>query len=516
MPYAPEDDEVPNPLREGLRVESTPEPCVVVVFGGSGDLAHRKLLPALYNLALGAQLPGAFAVVGVSKSEFTDAEYRAEMREAVGKFSRVKPVQEDLWADFAAGLRYCVGSFDDPGTFEKLKTVLDELDQARATRKNRLFYLATPPSAFPVILRRLKAAGLFNPVGEGPFTRVVIEKPFGHDLASARALNKLVLEVCDERQVFRIDHYLGKETVQNLLVFRFGNSIFEPIWNRKYVSHVQITAVEELGIEQRGKYYEEAGVLRDMIQNHVLQLLCLTAMEPPVAFDADAVRDEKLKVLRALVLMQGQEQVHERVVVGQYRAGSVFGADVAGYQEEQDVAPGSKTPTFVAMKLLINSWRWDGVPFYLRSGKRMPKRATEIAVHFAELPHSLFGSGATQPNVLVIRVQPEEGITLRFSAKVPGERYRPRTVNMDFRYGTAFGSSSPEAYERLLLDALRGDQTLFTRKDEVEAAWKLVDPILRVVEAPDARAPLPYVAGSWGPPQSDRLLDRDGRQWRRP
>jgi glucose-6-phosphate 1-dehydrogenase len=516
LPYTQEDDEVQNPLRVGLRAETSPEPCAMVVFGGSGDLAHRKLLPALYNLALGAHLPGAFAVVGVSKSEYTDQEFRAEMREAVGKFSRIKPVQEEAWADFAAGLRYCAGSFDDPGTFEKLKAVLDELDQTRATRGNRLFYLATPPSTFPVILKNLKTAGLINKVGEGPFTRVVIEKPFGHDLHSARALNKLVLEVCDERQVFRIDHYLGKETVQNLLVFRFGNSIFEPIWNRKYVSHVQITAGEELGIEQRGRYYEEAGILRDMIQNHVLQLLCLTAMEPPVAFDADAVRDEKVKVLRALVLMQGPEEVSERVVVGQYRAGSVFGVDVAGYPEEKDVAAGSKTPTFVAMKLLINSWRWDGVPFYVRSGKRMPKRATEIAIHFSELPHSLFGSGATQPNVLVIRVQPEEGITLRFSAKVPGERYRPRSVSMDFRYGTAFGASSPEAYERLLLDALRGDQTLFTRKDEVEAAWRLVDPILRVIEAPEAPAPLPYAAGTWGPPEADQLLARDGRQWRRP
>jgi glucose-6-phosphate 1-dehydrogenase len=516
LPYAPEDDEVPNPLRAGLRTETLPEPCAIVVFGGSGDLAHRKLLPALYNLALGAHLPGAFAVVGVSKSEYTDQEYRAEMREAVGKFSRVKPVQDEAWADFAAGLRYCAGSFDDRQTFTKLKSVLDELDKTRATRGNRLFYLATPPSAFPGILDKLKAAGLINQVGEGAFTRVVIEKPFGHDLPSARALNKQVLEVCDERQVFRIDHYLGKETVQNLMVFRFGNSIFEPIWNRKYVSHVQITAAEELGIEQRGRYYEEAGILRDMIQNHVLQLLCLTAMEPPVAFDADAVRDEKLKVLRALVLMQGSEEVNERVVAGQYRAGSVLGVDVAGYPEEKDVAPGSKMPTFVAMKLLINSWRWDGVPFYLRSGKRMPKRATEIAIHFSGLPHSLFGSGATQPNVLIIRVQPEEGITLRFSAKVPGERYRPRTVNMDFRYGTAFGSTSPEAYERLLLDALRGDQTLFTRRDEVEAAWKLVDPILRVIEAPDAPAPLPYAAGTWGPPEADALLTRDGHQWRRP
>ena len=515
MPYSPEHDEIPNPLRLGLRADAAPEPCAVVVFGGSGDLAHRKLLPALYNLALGAHLPAAFAVVGLSKSEYSDEEFRTEMREAVGKFSRIKPVQEEVWSDFAAGMRYVSGSFDDLAAFEKLKATLEEVDHARATRGNRLFYLATPPSTFPTILKNLKAAGLINKVGESAWTRIVIEKPFGHDLATARALNKLVLEVCDEKQVFRIDHYLGKETVQNLLVFRFANSIFEPVWNRRYVSQVQITAGEELGIEARGKYYEEAGILRDMIQNHVLQLLCLTAMEPPVAFDADAVRDEKLKVLRALVLMEGAEQVRERVVVGQYRKGSVAGVDVPGYQEEKDVAAGSKTPTYVALKLSINNWRWDGVPFYIRSGKRMPKRATEIAIHFSALPHSLFGSGATEPNVLVVRVQPEEGITLRFSAKVPGERYRPRTVSMDFRYGTAFGASTPEAYERLLLDAMRGDQTLFTRKDEVEAAWKLVDPILKVVEGPEALAPYPYQAGTWGPPEAEQLLAADGRQWRR-
>jgi glucose-6-phosphate 1-dehydrogenase len=320
----------------------------------------------------------------------------------------------------------------------------------------------------------------------------------------------------DEKQVFRIDHYLGKETVQNLLVFRFGNTIFEPIWNRQYVDHVQITAGEELGIESRAKYYEEAGIFRDMIQNHVLQLVCLTAMEAPVAFDADAVRDEKIKVLRSLCAIDTPEQVARRVVVGQYDAGQIMGGDVAGYQEETDVTKGSRTPTFVAIKLDINNWRWEGVPFYLRSGKRLPKRATEIAVQFRRLPHSLFGEGASAPNVLVIRVQPEEGIALRFSAKVPGERYRPRTVSMDFRYGTAFAAASPEAYERLLLDALKGDQTLFTRKDEVEAAWKLVSGILQVTESPDRPPPFRYPAGSWGPSEADALLGADGRAWRRP
>jgi len=496
VPYAPEHDEVQNPLRPGLRAESAPEPCAAVIFGASGDLAHRKLVPALYNLAVGAHLPAAFAIVGVSKSEYSHDEFAKDMREAVGKFSRTRPVDPEIWGDFAAGMRYVAGSFDDPDTFARLRAQLEEVDRARATRGNRLYYFATPPSVFPTVLGRLKEAGLIRSPLESGFTRVVIEKPFGRDLASARALNRLVLQTCDERQVFRIDHYLGKETVQNLLVFRFGNAIFEPIWNRRYVDHVQITAGEELGIEGRGRYYEEAGVLRDMIQNHVLQLVSLCAMEPPTAFDSP-------------------DQVAAKVVLGQYAPGSIVGADVPGYQQEKDVAPGSRTPTFVALRLNLRSWRWDGVPFYLRSGKRMPKRATEIAVQFRRIPHQLFGEGATQPNVLIIRVQPQEGIALRFSAKVPGERYRPRTVSMDFRYGTTFAVATPEAYERLLLDAMRGDQTLFTRGDEVEAAWKIAGGILKQIESPSFPRPHLYEAGTWGPRAADELLARDGRTWRR-
>jgi glucose-6-phosphate 1-dehydrogenase len=515
MPYLPEHDEIPNPLRPGLLAAAAPEPCAVVVFGASGDLAHRKLLPAFYNLALGAHLPGAFGLVGVSITPFTDDSFRQEMHEAVGKFSRMKPVDEETWSDFASGLRYVTGGFDDPATYQGLKGKLEELDRARATRGNRLFYLATPPSTFPMILRGLKAAGLIYPIDHPSFSRVVIEKPFGRDLKSARALNLIVHDALDERQVFRIDHYLGKETVQNLLVLRFANSIWEPLWNNKYVDHVQITAGEELGIEQRGKYYEEAGILRDMIQNHVLQLVALTGMEVPAAFDADAVRDEKAKVLRAIKPFGAPEDVRDGVVLGQYGPGSVAGMDVLGYHQEQFVTLGSRTPTFVALKLQIQNWRWFGVPFYVRSGKRMPKRATEIAVHFKQLPHNLFGEGGSQRNVLVVRVQPEEGIALRFSAKVPGERYRPRTVSMDFRYGQAFGLASPEAYERLLLDAMRGDQTLFTRTDEVEAAWKLVDGVLKVTEAADGPTPYAYAAGSWGPSESDELLAAGGHAWRR-
>jgi len=515
MPYTSEHDEIPNPLRAGLRAESIPEPCAVVIFGATGDLAHRKLVPALYNLAVTGHLPAAFGIVGMAKSELAQHDFVRGMRESVGKFSRTKPIDGEIWADFANGMRYVSGSFDDPNAFARLRAALEELDKSRGTRGNRLFYFATPPSAFPTLLKQLKGAGLINPPNDSRFTRVVIEKPFGHDLASGRALNRLVLETCDERQVFRIDHYLGKETVQNLLVFRFANSIFEPIWNRRFVDHVQITACEDLGVEGRARYYEEAGILRDMIQNHVLQLLCLTSMEPPVAFDADAVREEKTKVLRAVEAFETPEQVARNVVLGQYTAGSIGGKDVPGYHEEKDVAPGSRTPTFVGLRLSVRSWRWDGVPFYLRSGKRMPKRATEIAVHFQPLPHSLFGEGATQPNELIIRVQPEEGIALRFSAKVPGERYRPRTVSMDFRYGSTFGAVAPEAYERLLLDAMRGDQTLFTRRDEVEAAWKIADSILKVAESPESPPPNPYRAGTWGPPEADQLLAQDGRAWRR-
>ena len=509
MPYRPEHDEVANPLRKGLRAKRTPGPCAVVIFGASGDLTMRKLFPALFALEALGELPGGFAVVGCANTPMASEEWRAKMREALSKHGRVKPEStpdgEALWERFAAGVHYVSGDFSDPRCFEKLKTVLEEVDRARGTRGNRLFYCATPPSAFPALLEGLKSAGMIAPPYSDNTTSVVIEKPFGRDAPSARALNELVHTVLDESQVFRIDHYLGKETVQNLLVFRFGNAIFEPVWNRAYIDHVQITAAEELGVERRGRYYDSAGVLRDMIQNHVLQLVTLTAMEPPVAFDADAMRDEKVKVLRAV-------RTNAEFVLGQYSAGAIGTSDVPAYRDEPDVAKDSRTETFAALKLYIDNWRWGGVPFYIRSGKRLPKRTTEIAVVFRPVAHALFGSSATQQNVLSVRVQPDEGISIRFNAKVPGESYRPRAVNMDFSYGAAFGGQAPEAYERLLLDALRGDQTLFTRSDEVQAAWRIVGDVLT---SSAEKEPAPYESGSWGPREAHEMLARDGRRWRR-
>ncbi|MBS2027900.1 MAG: glucose-6-phosphate dehydrogenase [Deltaproteobacteria bacterium] len=505
-----------NPFRAGLRTERVGEPCAMVIFGASGDLSHRKLLPALYNLGLTGVLPANFAVVGFAKDDFSRDSYRSEMKKAVGEFSRRKPLDEEIWSDFAAGLDYVSGNFDDPAAFQRLKAALERADKERGTRGNRLYYCAVPPSVMPMILKQLHDAGLLQNGGRGnPWSRIILEKPFGHDTDSARELNGNVHDVFAESQVYRIDHYLGKETVQNLMVFRFGNSIFEPIWNRQYVDHVQITAAEDIGVERRGGYYEEAGILRDMVQNHLMQLLSLTAMEAPVAFDADAVRDEKVKVLRSIRPVL-REEVQQYTVRGQYARGAYHGKPVPAYREEERVAKDSRTATFTALKLFIDNWRWDGVPFYLRTGKRLPKRVTEISVHFARLPHSLFGALQTDTarNVLAIRIQPDEGISMRFNSKVPGEGMRVRTVNMDFRYGQAFGAEPPEAYERLLLDAMIGDATLFTRADEVDTAWKLVTEILEGWKEWNAE-PSSYEAGSWGPQAAEELIAADGRHWRR-
>ena len=500
-----------NVLREGLRLERVPDPSIVVLFGATGDLAHRKVIPALYQLWRTNLLPHEFALVCLGRRPYDSDTFRAEIRKSLEKYARLLPLDEGAFRSFSERVEYQRLDFDAPDGFDRLAASLDGIDAASGTRGNRLFYLATQPSQFAEIVAQLGRVGLDHERHDGGWRRIVIEKPFGHDLPSAQKLNREVGKVFRESQVYRIDHYLGKETVRNLLVFRFGNSLFEPIWNRRYVDHLQITVAESLGIENRGAFYEETGATRDVLQNHLLQLLSLVAMEPPATFQADALRDEKVKILRAITTDPTE------VVRGQYGPGWVAAARVPGFRDESDVDPQSETETFVAAKLLIDDWRWSGVPFYVRTGKRLPKRATEIAIQFREVPHRLFAHSATDPdpNLLTIRIQPDEGIMLRFGAKVPGLGLDVRSVTMDFTYGSAFSVDSPDAYETLILDALQGDASLFTRADEVEHAWEIVDPVIETwAEAPPPTFPN-YEAGTWGPPASDELLARDGRRWRR-
>ncbi len=513
-----------NPLRAGLEFQRMPDPCVMVIFGVTGDLTARKLMPALYDLAVGHPLPEGFSILGVSHRDWSDDQFREEMRAAVTSSAR-SPVTDESWQLFAQGLFYVQGDFKDPATYTNVGQRLTAIDEQRRTGGNRLFYLATSPSYFTPIITNLGASGIvarqdmFSDPDES-WHRIVIEKPLGRDLESARQLIQEMASVFSERQIYRIDHYLGKETVQNVLAFRFANILFEPVFNRSYVDHVQITAAEAIGVEGRGGYYEEAGALRDMVQSHILQLLTVVAMEPPAYFDGNAVRDEKVKVLRSVKMPVGAD-VAAATVRGQYVSGSSGGRSVPAYRTERSVATESSTETFAALKLHIDNWRWADVPFYLRTGKRLPRRVTEIAIEFKRVPHLMFqnvANGANldvAPNVLTIRIQPDEGIAIRFAAKVPGPTTRLRPVRMDFFYGAAFGESGPDAYERLLLDAMLGDPTLFARRDEVETAWALMQPVLDAWD--EGFSPVQfYEAGTWGPSEANTLIERDGRQWRRP
>lgn len=497
---------------DGYFCEVPHEPCAVVMFGASGDLAKRKLLPALYDLAVHACLAPRFRLLGFARTEMTDDQFRRSTGEALSKKDGPE-ADSAKRQDFLKQLHYFPGNYNDPESYRQLAQRLEELDREGQLGGNRLFYLATPPEVYPDVVDQLGRAGLAKPKGNGSWTRMIIEKPFGRDGASARELNARVLRVFDESQVYRIDHYLGKETVQNLLVFRFGNGIFEPLWNRNYIDHVQITAAEALGVERRAAFYESAGALRDMIQSHVLQLMSLVAMEAPATFDATSVRNEKIKILQSIRPLES-ESVWKSVVRGQYGPGSLQSTAVPGYRQEPGVRPDSATETFVALKLMVDNWRWSGVPFYLRSGKRMPKPATEIAIRFKQAPHMVFQGNSVEPNSLVLNIQPDEGISLSFGAKAPGSQMEIRPVTMDFLYRQAFGGGSREAYATLINDCIRGDATLFDRADSVEAAWGLVDPILAAWQNA-APPPFPnYPAGSQGPRAADDLAASDGRRWR--
>jgi glucose-6-phosphate 1-dehydrogenase len=501
----------PPHVLAALHPKSVDVPCIVVIFGGAGDLSHRKLLPALYNLMVDNELSNKFAIVGFSMEKLDDEGYRAFARSGIEQFSRQK-ITEEAWDRFAPLLHFVSGGFTEAGDYQKLRARLEELDREAGTGGNRVFYFAIPPDFIDACAAGLTAAGMVTaPDATNGFTRVVVEKPIGHDLVSAIEINSKLARYFDEGQIFRIDHYLGKETVENLMVLRFANAIFEPIWSARFIDHVQITVAEQEGVGTRATYYDKAGALRDMMQSHILQVLCMIASEPPRSIHADAVRDSKLDVIRSLRPYETLD-VDRFAVRGQYEAGLVGGEKVPGYRNEEHIPADSKAETFVALKCFVENWRWAGVPFYLRTGKRLPKRASEIAIYFKHVPRVLYNARPAPPlppNMLLIRIQPDEGLALNIISKVPGQTLRLNPVNVDFHYKTA----SPEAYETLLSDVIVGDQTLFMRRDTVEAAWRFVQVILDVWEQ-SGTEPYPYPAGSWGPTESALLIARDGRTWR--
>ncbi len=500
-----------------------PEPCAVVIFGATGDLTQRKLLPTLAHLFHDHPLPQGFSIVAFARRPMNDEQWRGMALESVNTYM---PEDDKLDSkaqhDFAQHLYYCQSDFTDREGYAKLADLLETLDNEKGTQGNRIFYLATPPSTDSEIIHQLGGAGLARPTqvngNEESWTRLIVEKPFGRDLPSAQKLNREIARVFRENQTYRIDHYMGKETVQNILAFRFANGIFEPLWNQKYIDHVQILVAESLGIGSRSEYYEESGAIRDMVQNHIMQVLCLTAMEAPVAFDADAIRDEKVKVMRAIPLLS-PEDVAQRTVRGQYTAGVIGNQPQVGYKEEKGVAPDSITETYVALKLFIENWRWADVPFYIRTGKSLPKRSTEVTIQFKRVPHQLYKPSETKglvPNRLTMRIQPDEGMSLKFAAKVPGAARVLNDVDMNFSYASAFGIESHEAYERLIADCMIGDSTLFIRRDEVETSWRIIDSITSAWKNMPASTVYPYKAGTWGPPEADELIQRDGREWDNP
>ncbi len=518
--------QVENPLQQHSIWQEghKPEPCSVVIFGATGDLAQRKLLPTLAHLMHDHPLPEGFCIVAYARKPLNDEQWRSMALESLNKYM---PENDRLDGDaqqaFAKKTFYCQGNLDDDAGYHKLSDLLDKLDKEQDTKGNRIFYLSTPPEMDPTIIAHLGEASLAQPAwqqgsdGHG-WTRIIIEKPFGHDLASAQELNEDIGKSFREDQIFRIDHYMGKETVQNILAFRFANSIFEPLWNRNYIDHVQILVAESLSIGSRSEYYESEGAIRDMVQNHIMQVLCLTCMEAPGAFDADSIRNEKVKLVQAIPALT-PEQVNNDTVRGQYTAGVTDGKPTVGYREEKGVNPNSNTETFVALKLFIENWRWSEVPFYIRTGKCLPSRSTEVTIQFKRVPHQLYTPEDTKglvPNRLTLRIQPDDGISLKFAAKIPGAARHLASVDMNFSYKTAFGIQSPEAYERLIADCMLGDSTLFIRRDEIEASWRVIDSITKVWEKMDEPDIHPYVAGTWGPKEADSLIEKDGREWDNP